>query len=235
MRNTYSSTWFELFLEPIQPVQTENEIAFLTHHLPQPSYKTILDVCCGSGRHANLLAAQGYHVTGIDLNQAALQKAEQASTGHIIYQKLDMRNLGELSGSFDAVLNLWQSFGYFDEATNTDILRQMSHKINPKGRLVLDMYHRGFFENHQRARTFEKSGLTITETKTMAGNRLTVTLDYGPDYEPDRFEWQLYTPAEISVLAHAVGLTCLIVCTNFAEQYAAIDNSPRMQLVFEKQ
>lgn len=235
MKNKYSTAWLELFLEPIQPIQTEKEIAFLTYHLPNPPYKTILDVCCGQGRHSNSLAAKGYHITGIDLNQKALEKAERTSNGQTVYRKTDMRNLGELPGSFDAMVNLWQSFGYFDESTNRDILQQMSDKLNPMGRLVLDIYHRGFFEKHQGLRTFETSGLNITETKYMSDNRLMVKLDYDNIYEPDSFEWQLYTPDEIRELAQEMGLTCLIICTNFDEQQEATDNSPRMQIVFEKQ
>lgn len=235
MKNKYSTAWFELFLEPIQPIQTEKEIAFLVQHLPNPPYKTILDICCGQGRHSNLLAAKGYHLTGIDLSQEALEKAEQTSNGQVVYRKMDMRNLDELPGSFDGVVNLWQSFGYFDEAINKDILQQMSNKLNPKGRLVLDIYHRDFFEKHQGSRTFEKSGLNITETKAMSGDRLKVTLDYGNAYEPDSFEWQLYTPAEIRGLAQEVGLSCLIVCTDFDKQQEATGNRPRMQTVFEKQ
>ena len=223
-----------MFLNPIQPIQTEKEITFLAYYLPNPPYKTILDVCCGSGRHANILAAKGYHVTGIDLNEDALKKAEHTSNGQTIYQKVDMRNLDEIQGEFDAVVNLWQSFGYFDEATNRDILKQMVNKLKPKGRLILDIYHRGFFEKHQGVRNFEKSGLIITETKSISDNRLTVNLSYGSGYEPDKFDWQVYKPDEIENLGDEVGLRCLIICTDFNEQQEAADDNPRMQIVFEK-
>jgi hypothetical protein len=52
MKNQYSTTWFEVFLQPIQPVQTEREIAFIARWLPPPAYMTVLDLCCGQGRHA---------------------------------------------------------------------------------------------------------------------------------------------------------------------------------------
>ncbi len=57
--NTYSPTWFELFMQPIQPVQTEAEAAFLMRHLPLPAYRSVLDLCCGWGRHAQVLAWHG--------------------------------------------------------------------------------------------------------------------------------------------------------------------------------
>lgn len=233
MNNSYSQTWFGLFLEPLSAAQTEQEIEFLSRHLPQPP-AAMLDIGCGQGRHANRLAARGYQVTGIDLNRAALEKARQRAQGQVTYQALDMRHLAGLPGSFEAILSLWQSFGYFDDATNLDILGQISRKLSPQGRFVLDIYHRGFFEQHQGARTFEKSGLTITETKLMIGNRLSVTLEYDHDQAPDKFEWQLFTPEEISQAAAKVGLSSLISCTNFDERQPASAASPRMQFVFEK-
>jgi SAM-dependent methyltransferase len=232
MTNRYSATWFEIFLESIQTVQTETEIAFLTRHLPNPPYTTVLDVCCGPGRHARLLAAQGYQVTGVDADRAALDKAGRLSGGQVVYRELDMRRLADLSGSFDAVINLWQSFGYFDESANADVLRQISGKLNPRGRLVLDIYHRGFFEQRQGAQRSERSGVAITETKYLTGNRLAVKLDYD-GREQDRFEWQLYTPDEIVTLAGRYGLTPLICCTGFDERQPASADHPRTQIVLE--
>lgn len=52
MTNIYSPTWFELFMRPIQPVQTDTEIAFVTSYLPLPAYRSVLDLCCGWGHHA---------------------------------------------------------------------------------------------------------------------------------------------------------------------------------------
>ncbi len=232
--NTYSPTWFSLFLDPIQPDQTEREIEFLTRHLPNPPDITILDICCGSGRHANQLAVKGYQVTGIDVNQAALEKARRQATGRVTYHNLDMRHLAELPGSFGAILCLWQSFGYFDDATNVDILAQISRKLKPQGRLVLDVYHRGFFEKHQGKHTFERAGVKITETKFMSEHRLTVKLDYNNNKAPDQFEWQLYTPGELRAIAKTVRLDRRVICTNFDEHQQASDTVPRMQLVFEK-
>ena len=62
MVNDYSDTWYTLFLQPIRTDQTESEIAFIIRNLPRPRYQSIVDLCCGTGRHARLLAAKGYQV-----------------------------------------------------------------------------------------------------------------------------------------------------------------------------
>lgn len=235
MTNLYSPIWFELFLETIQPAPTESETAFIARHLPNPPYETVLDLCCGQGRHTRLLADRGYRITGVDLNSAALDRARSQSSGPATYREMDMRHVMELPGSFDAVINLWQSFGYFDEVTNAGILEQVSRKLNPNGRLVLDIYHRGFFEQHQGVHHFERRGLTIVETKRMTAKRLTVQLDYGSGRVADAFDWRLYTPAEMCDHARQFGLVPLVICTGFDEEKPAAADSPRMQFVFEKQ
>jgi SAM-dependent methyltransferase len=77
--NEYSPTWYELFLQPIAPEQTEREAAFVARWLPQPAYSAVLDLCCGPGRHARALAGRGYRVTGVDTNTAALAAARRES------------------------------------------------------------------------------------------------------------------------------------------------------------
>jgi SAM-dependent methyltransferase len=173
-------------------------------------------------------------VTGVDLSAAALAAARRESGDQIVYLQRDMRDLDGLPGAFDAVVCFWQSFGYFDTATNAELLAQIGRKLRPGGRLILDIYHRGFFERNQGARSFERGGASVTETKRMDGNRLTVRLDYESRAEADVFEWQLFTPEEIGGLAEPCGFAMLIACTGFDEAMPASAEQPRMQLVIEK-
>ena len=233
MSNSYSSTWFTLFLNTIDPSQTEQEVAFIARWLPQPDYTTVLDLCCGSGRHAGRLAGRGYHVTGVDRSAAALAAIEESSDA-VVYLQRDMRNLNGLPGSFDAAISLWQSFGYFDAATNAAVLAQIARKLKPGGRFILDIYHRDFFQRNQGVRHFERGGTAVSETKRMDGDRLIVRLDYPARGEADEFEWQLFRPEEIRALAEQSGFTLLTICTGFDETLPASAEQPRMQLVFER-
>jgi SAM-dependent methyltransferase len=234
MVNSYSQTWFKLFLET-QPY-TEQEVAFITRYLPNPPYSKVLDIGCGPGRHTQLLAERGYEMVGIDLDEESLAKARHRtiSTKGATYIQKDMRQLEEVPGTFDAMLSLWQSFGYFDDRTNRDMLRQISQKLNPQGRLILDIYHRGFFERYQGTRQLDRRGFEITATNTMHGNRLVVQLDYGNECERDMFEWQLFTPEEICQWAVEFDLHCLLMCTECDEQKLVTPEKPRMNLVFER-
>ena len=227
--SAYSSTWFELFMDSVEPAQTVREVEFLSRQLPLLRFRRLLDVCCGTGRHAARLAKRGYDVTGIDVNECAVARAPR---GFKILAH-DMRRIDQLDGDFDAVLLLWQSFGQFDDATNLDVLRQIAQKLVPGGRFVLDIYHRGFFETRLATRIHDRLGRTITERKHMTGPRLVVELEYGAG-DGDRFEWHVFTPEEIAEVARSVGLHAIVRCTEFDESLPPSADRPRMQIVFEK-
>ena len=57
-----------------------------------------------------------------------------------------MRNLAALRVQFDAAICMWQSFGYFDEATNAQGLSDIAGLLRAGGRLILDVCHREFFK-----------------------------------------------------------------------------------------
>ena len=234
MTNTYASQWFDVFLRNVSSAQTNHELTFLRRYLPQPRYTTLIDLCCGVGRHAQLLALHGYTVIGIDRDHAALMEARRQSPPTISYLEQDMRALGNLALHADAVLCLWQSFGYFDEATNTAILQQISQQLSRQGRFVLDIYHRTFFEHHQGTRSFDFAGQQITETKTVQDGRLRVVLQYAGTEVTDRFDWQLYTPEDICDLAGAYDLRPIAQCSNYDNGQPLTPTTPRMQFVFEK-
>src|SRR5690625_4931749 len=78
----------------------------------------ILDLECGQGRHAINQSGKGYRVTGIDLSEQAIatarDKARALNIEDIRFEVRDMRN--PLPETFDAVVNLFTTFGYFKSA-----------------------------------------------------------------------------------------------------------------------
>jgi SAM-dependent methyltransferase len=230
---SYSDSWFAIFLDSIHPQQTQKEMAFLTGLLPLPRFARLVDLCCGSGRHALPLAERGYHVVGIDANSKALAAAREAAGDKVHYIHADMRDLHEMPTA-DAVICLWQSFGYYDANTNAGIIRQVVAKLDPGGRFLLDIYNRDHFATLGGTRMFERAGETVTQTSRFADNRWRVELSYGEDGRGDVFDWYLYTPEEIEVLGRACGLEVVHTCANHDETLAPNPSRARMQILFEK-
>ncbi|HEX5689506.1 MAG TPA: class I SAM-dependent methyltransferase, partial [Roseiflexaceae bacterium] len=206
MQNEFSDTWFALFLDPIPAKDSDTETAFVLRHLPPGSFRSLLDLCCGPGRHAKRLAALGYYVLGVDNNAGAIARAERSAAPHTRFLVHDMRDIGALDLTFDGVVNLWHSFGYFDDTTNADILRQIRDKLRPGGRFVLDIYNRDCLERLPQRRQFEKDGVHVVTEYQWSGKRVTCSLTYDHGAGSDRFEWRIYTPDEIREIAGAAGL-----------------------------
>jgi SAM-dependent methyltransferase len=236
--NSYTPTWFETYLKTYNAQFTEIELAFLMRQLPLPAYRTVLDLCCGNGRLALALAARGHEVVGVDRDAAMLAEARARANGivkgsaHFI--QADMREVASVPGAFDAVINMWHSFGYFDAETNADILRQIHGKLNPRGRFILDIFNPEWFAQQLGTATVERDGRQITTIRSRAGELWRVAIDYGPDVPLDTFDWQLYTAAEIEALAEEIGFRPLVQCTWADEPRPITPDDARMQFVFEK-
>jgi SAM-dependent methyltransferase len=102
----------------------------------------ILDMPCGIGRHSLELARRGFRVTGVDRTDAYLQVArERAATDalEVEWIQADMREFARRQ-VFDAAINLYTSFGYFeDPAQDQMVLGNFYLSLKPGGTLVMDM------------------------------------------------------------------------------------------------
>jgi SAM-dependent methyltransferase len=231
--NELSDAWFGTFLDSVPAHQTEAEIDFLHRQLPVPGFANVADVPCGGGRHARRLAQDGYRVTGADLSRQALARARVHRGPDLALVRADLRHLPLRARAFDAVICMWQSFGQFDPPTNRAVLAGFARVLRDGGRLVLDIYHRGFFERHQGTRDLERGDSVVREEKHVRDGRLTVTLQY-PNGQRDRFEWELFLPEELVAAAAESGLEPLRACREFDEALAPSADSPRMQIVFHR-
>jgi SAM-dependent methyltransferase len=191
----------------------------------------VLDLCCGPARHAAALTRSGYAVIGLDIDARALRDASARAPDARLLRG-DMRQIPLRDASVDAVICMWQSFGHFDAATNRAVLGEMARVLGPAGVLVLDLYHRGFHAAHAGERVIERDGHRIHERRTMCGNRLRVRLRYEASMGDEVFEWQLYTPAEMTEMARSLGMSARVVCAEFDERIPASEERARAQLVF---
>lgn len=131
------------YLLEYEPIFTEerdrHEVARLIDILALPAGSTILDVPCGQGRHAHPLAEAGYKVDGLDYSAHLIEKAKKRGTGPTLkYTRGDMRTLPpKWAGKFDAVLNLFTSFGFFANAKDdAHVITEFARVLKPGGVLV---------------------------------------------------------------------------------------------------
>jgi SAM-dependent methyltransferase len=107
-----------------------------------PDGARVLDQCCGPALFTVPFAREGYTVTGIDLSPVMLSRAEKTCAEAGVAVELIQADMSEFvrQGGFDAVVNLYTSFGYFDEpAQNLLVLRNAYDSLAPGGTLVVDL------------------------------------------------------------------------------------------------
>jgi len=132
----------------------QNITTFL--HLQKGSH--ILDIPCGKGRHAIYLSSLGYNVTGIDLSKNSILHAKKFENDSLHFKVADMRN--PLSNTYDAIFNLFTSFGYFDDdEIDIQILTNLKKGLKKDGVFVMD-----FLNVHKVA-----THLVKEEVKTIDG------------------------------------------------------------------
>ncbi len=133
------------YSEFLNPERTRRDADFLERALEPPPGGRLLDIGCGTGRLANLLAARGYRVTGIDVSTAFLQIAEGDAAclnlKTVEYGHQDMRTIG-WEEEFDAALCYFTTFGYFSDIENADVLRRVARALKPGGRFLVEMMNR---------------------------------------------------------------------------------------------
>ncbi len=118
-------------------------VELILHVLELKPGDRVLDLACGSGEHARRLAKRGMEVVGVDIAPSLVayfqeRAAEQDITTARFVQG-DMRELDYVA-EFDAVLLLSGSFGFFDDATNDDVLARIARALRPGGRVLIDVF-----------------------------------------------------------------------------------------------
>lgn len=138
-RHFFDTAYVAQLREEKSPADTRAEVDFLIRRLRLPRGARILDVPCGYGRHAAALARRGFVVVGVDLSPAMIAEGRRRFTGisRLRLRRGDMRRLA-FHAEFDAVVNLYTSFGYFTRAQNQAVLGRMARALKPGGRLVVD-------------------------------------------------------------------------------------------------
>lgn len=129
------------FYSAAQPAETSDRQAELIANLLElKSGSRVLDVPCGYGRITERLAAFGCRMVGVDSDPYFMRRARE-SAPDLDYREADMRSL-DFEGEFDAVVNWFTSFGYFDDETDRAVLRSFRRALKPGGRLLLEHQNR---------------------------------------------------------------------------------------------
>ncbi len=119
----------------------------------------VIGMPCGTGRHTVELAARGFRVTGVDRTVSYLEAARERAAARSVEIELVRSDMREFRrpDSFDLAVNLFTSFGYFeDPADDVAMLRNIRDSLRPGGRLLIEMAGREPLVKIFQARTWDR-------------------------------------------------------------------------------
>jgi len=146
--------------------QAPKETDALLRYLKEQGFQLerVLDLNCGIGRHSMALAQHGIRVLGTDISphyiQIAKRKArEEKVADRAKFKVADMRQIASRlrdEPPFDGIVCLWTSFGFYDDKTNENILRDCLKLVKPGGFFALDIVNKDWLLHNYPEKGFSR-------------------------------------------------------------------------------
>ncbi|MFI5346427.1 MAG: class I SAM-dependent methyltransferase [Elusimicrobiota bacterium] len=208
-----------------------DEVKFLWKVLGLKKGSRVLDIPCGTGRHAIRLARRGASVLGVDVTPEYIREARRAAKGrpNVRFVRGDMRRI-PLENEFDAAINLWTSFGYFaDPADDAKTLRAVARALKPGGLFLIDMADITAIRKRLQSRSWSRraDGAYVLEDAIYVGgfdpkvvNEWTV-LKSGRPVKRSRFVVRAYDKARLFAALRKAGLKPVKTWGGLSEDYGS--------------
>lgn len=135
----FNSTYYHMLYEDRGYNEAKKFVHTILNHLKLDKNSKILDAACGKGRHSIEIEKLGYNVTGIDLSKNSINEAKK-------YENINLKFLIHdisipLKSKFDAVFNLFTSFGYHNKKKDLDVLNAIEKNLKNDGIGVIDFFN----------------------------------------------------------------------------------------------
>jgi SAM-dependent methyltransferase len=242
--------WEELFgddfirtMAKISDAQIATEIDFIEESLGLAKGAVVLDLACGTGRHAIEMTSRGYQVVGFDLSLAMLARAAdeaQERDQKINFVQGDMREM-TFEETFDGIYVWNTSFGFFEEEKNAAVVANLRKALKAGGLLLLDVINRDYLAKQAPSLAwFEGDGCVCMDemhidwiTSRMRVKR-TMMLDDGRTKETD-YSIRVYSLHELGKVLHDNGFRVTEVSGRVSTPGVFFGaDSPRILVVAEK-
>ena len=239
-------TWFDtpyyhILYKDRDFAEAENFITLLINYLNIQKDSKIIDLACGKGRHSVFLNKMGFEVLGLDLSQRSIEHNKQFENSSLTFEVHDMRDeiFTQLSTQkADAVLNLFTSFGYFeDENDDRKVFQSISNILKDDGYFVLDFLNAKWVENTLvKEEIITKEGIAFTIKKKIEDQHVIKDISFKDGGEDLHFfeKVKLHTLEEMNVYAAEFDLERVQVFGDYQLNEFTLESSPRCITVFKK-
>lgn len=173
----------------------------------------VLDLCCGWGRHLIALDELGLDVAGVDYSLDLLLRLAEHPEGRRVAPRTvrgDARRPPFRDGTFDGVVSLFSSFGYFGDAGDAQLLDGLARMLAPGGLAFLDVMNPEFVRAGLVPESRkETEDAVLVERRSLLGHFVRKDVELRRAGEPTRVwyeEVRMYEPAELDAAVASAGL-----------------------------
>lgn len=195
------------------------------------------DLCCGKGRHSIYLNQKGYKVVGTDLSEQSILEASKSANDSLEFYQHDMRKLFR-TNYFDAVFNLFTSFGYFEKRLDdVNVFKAVEKSLKPNGLFVFDFLNADWVKNNLVTNTsLTIDDITFHITKRIEGITCVKSIEFSHQGQDFHFEERvkLFDKTYFEDLAKECNLSVLNVFGSYNLEAFDIKSSSRLILVLQK-
>ncbi|MCT4630127.1 class I SAM-dependent methyltransferase [Winogradskyella sp.] len=207
----------------------------LTQYLNIPEGGNILDLACGKGRHSIYLNTLGYNVTGVDLSEQSIKHAKQFENDTLNFDVHDMTL--PYPKTFDAVFNLFTSFGYFEDDTcNLKTITSIKAELNDFGFGVIDFMNVNYVINHLVAKDVKTvEGIDFHQQRSVKDGYIIKDINFEIDGELYEFQERVkaLTLDDFKTLFEKAGVHLLDIFGDYKLQKYHSQTSERLIMIFK--
>ncbi len=195
---------------------TDAQVTAIQRWLALEPGMRLLDAPCGTARHASRLARAGIDVVGVDISESLLADARKACDGLDVELRLgDMRDI-EGDESFDGAINMWGSFGFFDDQGNAEFAANVCRALKPGGRFLIDTHTSETLFSRYTPTSYVKVGdARLLEDRRYDDRNGRMEVDWTIVRDGREFSLhtsiRIYSMPELRALLHEAGFTQIVV------------------------
>ena len=233
----FGTRYYHLLYRNRNSQEAEEFILNLIGFIGLPSGSKTLDLPCGKGRHAIALHACGMDVTAADLSEENILTCKSLETERMHFVRHDMRSPLAI-GYFDAVFNLFTSFGYFDRETeNQRVVDAAAASLRKGGVFILDFLNVHKALHHLVAKEKLKiEGVDFHISRRIENGKIVkqiVVSDGGTEHHY-REEVRVLSRTDLETFLTKAGFTIEAVVGDYSLAPFEESNSPRIIFISRK-
>ena len=237
---TWFTSWFDtpyyhILYKDRDDTEAQDFMDTLTDYLNIPEGGNILDLACGRGRHAVYLNSLGFDVTGADLSENSIDYAKQFENDTLHFDVHDM--CMPFNKPFDAIFNLFTSFGYFDkDVDNLNTVKAIKADLNDAGFGVIDFMNSEFvIDNLVPEEVKTVDGIDFNLKRYVAEGYIVKDISFTADGKDYKFQERVraFTLADSEAIFEQAGVYLLDVFGDYKLRKFNANFSERLVMIFK--